>query len=369
VQDMDILKSKLIERAKDLGFPLVGITDARPFDLWAEALNKRKKTAGDVTKTTGGITAFPSHLMADAKAVVVAVRPYIPYPDQFPQGIGAYSAHYIEYPRGRKAIGELAKVIVKQGYDAISEPPLPAKAAACRAGVGTLGKNGLIYTAEYGSWVTLHIILTNAPFTSDSQLKQTSLCGDCNQCIQACPTQAIGNDGDVLPQRCLRWYMLSAEIIPVDVREKLGTRLLGCDICQKVCPRNNKRTCQVQLPGCDDTRHFDIYSMLKALVENDRGAIQGIASLIGRNYARSQRLLSGFIVAAGNMGQQKFIPLLIKTLRHPHPPIRAHSAWALGKIGGIDSKDALLNALELEENQRVIEEIERAMSEMKDNNA
>jgi len=52
--------------------------------------------------------------------------------------------------------------------------------------------------------------------------------------------------------------------------------------------------------------------------------------------------------------------LLIKTLRHPHPPIRAHSAWALGKIGGRDAMSALAEALKDETDQRVIQEIERA---------
>ncbi|WP_243426440.1 epoxyqueuosine reductase [Caldicoprobacter guelmensis] len=357
---MDILKAELIERGRHLGFPVIGITDVRPFDLWCQAVEVRKAKDSEVEGIVSRLTPSPKDLMPDAKAIVVAVHPYLPYPEKFPEGVARYSAHYVEYPRGRKAVEELAGVITQRGYKVMVEPPLPAKAAAYRAGVGTFGKNGLIYVGEYGSWVTLHLILTDAPLPCDSQPQALSLCGKCERCIHACPTYAIADDGAVLPGRCLRAYMLTSEFVPVGIREKLGTRLLGCDVCQMVCPRNSNVTRQARFPKGDHLRPFDVYALIEALVENDRKAIEAVASLIGRNYARPQRLLSSAIIAAGNFGQQKFIPLLIRTLKHPHPPIRAYSAWALGKIGGRESMNALADALEDETDKRVVQEIKRA---------
>jgi epoxyqueuosine reductase len=360
VESLDILKAELIERGKHLGFPVIGITDVRPFDLWCQAVEVRRTMDSKVKRVLSRLTPYPEDLMPDARAIVVAVHPYLPYPEEFPEGVPRYSAHYVEYPGARKAVEELARVIGQRGYKVMVEPPLPAKAAAYRAGVGTFGKNGLIYVGEYGSWVTLHLILTDAPLSCGSQPQDLSLCGECDRCIQACPAHAIADDGAVLPGRCLRAYMLSSEFVPVDIREKLGTRLLGCDICQMVCPRNSRITRQARLPEDDHLRPFDVYALIKALVENDRKSIEAVASLIGSNYARPQRLLSSAIIVAGNFGQPKFVPLLIKTLKHPHPPIRAYSAWALGKIGGRESMNALADALKDETDERVIQEIKRA---------
>nr|WP_276576419.1 4Fe-4S double cluster binding domain-containing protein [Caldicoprobacter algeriensis] len=357
---MDILKAELIERGRHLGFLVIGVTDAGPFNGWYRAVEVRKTMDREVERAVSRLAHYPKDLMPDAKAIVVAVHPYLPYPEEFPEGVARYSAHYVEYPRARKAVEELAGVISQWGYKAMVEPPLPVKAAAYRAGVGTFGKNGIIYVGEYGSWVTLHLILTDAPLPCDGQPQALSFCGECERCIRACPTRAIADDGAVLLGRCLRAYMLTSKFVPVDIREKLGTRLLGCDVCQKVCPRNSRITRQAGLPEDDHLRPFDVYTLIKALVENDRKAIEAVASLIGRNYVRPQRLLSSAIIAAGNFGQPKFISLLVKTLKHPHPPIRAYSAWALGKIGGKDSMNALADALKDETDERVIQEIKRA---------
>lgn len=361
MENVDIIKAELIGQGKRLGFPLIGFTDARPFDLWPEAVEGRKKADSRAEKFLGRLIPDPKDLMPEARAIVVAIHPYLPYPGEFPGGKARYSAHYAEYPEARKAVEELAGIISRRGYKVIVEPPLPAKAVAYRAGVGTFGKNGLIYAGEYGSWLTLHLILTDAPLPCDSQPQALSLCGGCNRCRQACPANAIVDDGVVLPGRCLRAYMLSSELVPVDVREKLGTRLLGCDICQMVCPRNNRITRQARLPEDGRLQPFDLYALIGALIENDKESIEAVASLIGKNYARPQRLLSGAIIAAGNFRQPQFVPLLIKTLKHPHPPIRAHSAWALGKIGGKEAMEALAYALKGETDERVIREIEGAL--------
>lgn len=360
MKNLDILKAELVERGRHLGFPVIGVADARPFDGWRQAVEVRKMMDSKVERAVSRLIPYPEDLMSEARAIVVAVHPYLPYVEEFPEGVGRYSAHYVEYPRARKAVEELAGIINQWGYRAVVEPPLPAKAAAYRAGVGTFGKNGLIYVEGFGSWVTLHLILTDAPLPCDSQSQDLSVCGECKRCIDACPTRAIAEDGVVLPSRCLRTYMLTSEFVPVDIREKLGTRLVGCDVCQKVCPRNLKVTRLARLPKEEHLQPFGIYTLLKAVLENNREAIETVASLIGSNYARPQRLLSSAIIAAGNLGQPKFVLLLVKTLKHPHPPIRAYSAWALGKIGGKDSMNALVDAMKNETDERVIQEIKRA---------
>lgn len=366
-ENMLALKSRLVKRGKELGFPLVGITGVQPFEMWHKALEKRMVLDPEAGKIRDRITFNPRDVMADAKAIVVAVYPYTPYSDDFPPGTGIYSAYYREYPRGRKAAGQLAEVIVKEGYDVIVEPPLPSKAAAYRSGLGWFGRNGVIYTQEYGSWVILYFILTNAPLPLDNRSQLKSLCGNCTLCVKACPTNAISDEGAVLPGRCLRNYMLTSGSVPMDMREKLQNSFLGCEICQKVCPRNRQGILQAQPPPGDEIQAFNIFSILKEWCENDRISLKHMASLIGKNYARSQRVLSAAVIIAGNSGDPEYIPLLVETLKHSYPPIRGHSAWALGKIGGQSGRDALIEALKTETDARVIQEIQNAIQNINGN--
>ena len=91
-----------------------------------------------------------------------------------------------------------------------------------------------------------------------------------------------------------------------------------------------------------------------------------MGDLIGRNYARSQNVLSTAAILAGNIKDKSYLPALERLLEHPHPPIRGHSAWAIGQIGSSSGavyyKGVLERALKDEDDTRVIEEIHRAMN-------
>ncbi len=367
MDNMMFLKSRIIEKGRQLGFPIIGITGAEPFQSWQKALEKLKDLDPEAAKIGDRITANPGDIMADAKAIVVAVYPYEPYSDDFPPGVGTYSAYYLEYPRGKEAAARLAEVIAEEGYDVVAGPPLPSKAAAYRAGLGWFGRNGVIYNREYGSWVALYLILTNASLPLDTRDQQESLCGNCTLCMEACPVNAISGDGAVLPGRCLRSCMLTSDFVPAESREKMGNMFLGCDICQKVCPRNRKGMTRARPPHSEDIQAFDILSILKGWSENNNKILEHLANLVGRNYARGQRVLSTAVIVAGNSGKQEYVPYLVKTLKHSHPPIRGHSAWALGKIGGQSGRDALIEALKTETDARVIQEIQNAIQNINGN--
>jgi hypothetical protein len=89
-----------------------------------------------------------------------------------------------------------------------------------------------------------------------------------------------------------------------------------------------------------------------------------MGALIGKNYTRAQKVLSMAVIIAGNTKDSTYVPLLGETLNHPHPPIRGHSAWALGKIGGVESMEMLERALKSETHPQVLEEIKRALGKL-----
>jgi len=357
------LKGRLINRGRELGFSIVRVTEPKPFELWSKGIQKRKELDPDTANTWDrrGMSADPKAFLPEVRSLVVAAYPYKPYPLEFQKGFGSYSAHYRVYPRSRKAAGELSKILAEEGYKAVVDPPLPAKAAALRAGVGYFGKNGLIHTEEHGSWITLHMILTDAPLPYDPPGDKLSDCGSCTACIKSCPTGAIAEDGIIIPSRCIRFHMGSSELIPVDIRDKIGPRILGCDGCQISCPRNIKSYKEAAVPPFEEIEPFDIRAILTEWKSGLKKRLERVGSLVGQNYARAQKILSMAVLAAGNSNDKSFIPLLKETLQHPHPPIRGHSAWALGKLGGEESKRILLHALEGEKDPEIKKEIQNAL--------
>ena len=118
--------------------------------------------------------------------------------------------------------------------------PVPDKVWAQRAGIGWIAKNGNVITREYGSWVFLGEILTNLALTPDTP--HTQHCGNCTRCLDACPTGAIAKPFVVDANRCIAYHTIEnrAEELPESIKPHLEGWVAGCDICQDVCPWNQR---------------------------------------------------------------------------------------------------------------------------------
>ncbi|MFN6566228.1 tRNA epoxyqueuosine(34) reductase QueG [Dendronalium sp. ChiSLP03b] len=118
--------------------------------------------------------------------------------------------------------------------------PVQDKVWAQRAGIGWIAKNGNVITREYGSWVFLGEVLTNLELESDRP--HTEHCGSCTRCLEACPTGAITQPFVVDANRCIAYHTIEnrAEKLPETVTPHLQGWVAGCDICQDVCPWNQR---------------------------------------------------------------------------------------------------------------------------------
>lgn len=126
--------------------------------------------------------------------------------------------------------------------------PIQDKVWAQRAGIGWIAKNSNVITREYGSWVFLGEVLTNLELTPDTP--HTHHCGTCTRCIEACPTNAIrlskqdnGTESFVVDaNRCIAYHTIEnrAEKLPEAIALSLQGWVAGCDICQDVCPWNQR---------------------------------------------------------------------------------------------------------------------------------
>jgi epoxyqueuosine reductase len=118
--------------------------------------------------------------------------------------------------------------------------PVQDKVWAERAGIGWIAKNSNVITREYGSWIFLGEVLTNLDLTPDRP--HTEHCGTCTRCIDACPTGAIAQPFVIDANRCIAYHTIEnrAETLPNDITPHFQGWVAGCDICQDVCPWNQR---------------------------------------------------------------------------------------------------------------------------------
>jgi epoxyqueuosine reductase len=133
----------------------------------------------------------------------------------------------------------------------IDSGPLLERDLAARAGLGWVGKNTCLINRKKGSLFFIGEILTSAPVAqddanlnsarNDAYSLTSDFCGTCRKCIEACPTGALTKERELLPKKCISYWTIESKTTPpLDLREKLNDWFFGCDICQTVCPWNQK---------------------------------------------------------------------------------------------------------------------------------
>lgn len=143
----------------------------------------------------------------------------------------------------QKRLKPLADWITASGYSAryyADTGPVQDKAWAQQAGLGWVAKNGNVITRQYGSWVFLGELVTTLALVPDRP--HTAHCGTCTRCLEACPTGAIAQPYVVDANRCIAYHTIEnrAETLPETVAPHLNNWVAGCDICQDVCPWNQR---------------------------------------------------------------------------------------------------------------------------------
>jgi epoxyqueuosine reductase len=136
----------------------------------------------------------------------------------------------------------LSAYLKPKGYK-LQKTRLPQKLLATRSGLAQYGKNNITYVAGMGSFHRPVVFISDVPCAEDSWVKPSvmELCENCNACAKACPTGAIGSDRFQLhAERCITFHNERPEDFPEWLSPAWHNSLVGCMICQKVCPANKE---------------------------------------------------------------------------------------------------------------------------------
>jgi epoxyqueuosine reductase len=243
---------------------------------------------------------------------------------------------------------------------------LSDRAVAERAGLGFVGKNCALITDEFGSWVYLGELVTNLPLPADQPVEEG--CGDCNICVDACPTGALVQGGQLNAQRCIAYLTQVKDFIPDEFRAKIGNRLYGCDTCQTVCPKNRR---------INMTHHTEFQPdpevakpLLLPLLDMSNKEFKEKFGLSSSSWRGKKPIQRNAILALAHFKDKTAIPQLSRLLESdPRPVIRGTAAWALGKIGGDEARVALDKAKEREDAPEVLAEVEKGLRIIKNHTA
>ncbi len=236
--------------------------------------------------------------------------------------------------------------------------PVLEKTWAHLAGVGWMGKNGNIITRERGSWVFLGEILLDRQIEPDGPA--TDHCGSCTRCMTACPTAAIVAPRVVDARRCISYLTIEHRgAVAPEFRASMGNWLFGCDICQEVCPWNKFAATSGEARFAPRAGNAD--PSLIEMAALDQAAFD--QRFQGSNVRRVgwTGFLRNTMIALGNGGDAGSArPALVAALAHPDAVVRAHAAWALGRIG---ERQPLREQLAREADQAVQCELRRALAD------
>lgn len=359
------LQQSIREYAHAIGIDKIGFTTAAPF-LELKNRLKRQQELGyqsgfeesDVEKRTE-----PTLLLDQAESIIAIAVAYPSKMDASPKGkkgerrgIFCRASWGMDYHVVlREKLQLLETFIATQVPDAkmrsmVDTGELVDRAVAERAGIGWSAKNCSIITPEFGSYVYLGEMITNIPFAPDTPMEDE--CKDCRLCLDACPTGALIQGGQLNAQRCIAFLTQSKKPIPEEFREKIGNRIYGCDTCQTVCPKNKGKY----------NLHQEAFTPEPQLT---KPLLTPMLKLTNRQFKESFGHMSGSwrgknpiqrnaILALAHFKEEASVPLLAELLvSDPRPLIRGTTAWALGEIATAEAIEAVQQALQTEEDPGV----------------
>ena len=380
------LGASIKAQARFLGFDDVGVVDPRTgehggfFRAWIER-GYHGQMAYLARPDTMARRDDPTQTLDRVRSAVVVAHHYDPIdPDGVPHDPAR--AVVAGYARGRDYHLELAERLHQlldwiraqvpgpvEARPYVDTGPVLERELARRAGLGWFGKNTMLIHPRRGSYFFLGVLLLDLPLEPDAPFSSKH-CGTCTRCIEACPTGALlGYDEAGAPvmdaRRCISYLTIELKgPISHELRPAMANRVFGCDICQEVCPFNERFSGGRRAGPYSARDDLDGPALI--------GFTERVLAMSGKAYQRAfadsplsrpgrRGMLRNLCVALGNWGAPQTVPVLMAALDDPQPLVRGHAAWALGRVGSAKAVEALEARRQEETDAYVLEEMRLAL--------
>jgi epoxyqueuosine reductase len=337
-------KARLVADAKAEGFDIVRVTrvDAAP-----EAAERLRQFIADGfhgemqwLEETAERRGSPRRLWPEAKSVVMLGLNYGPDGDPLASLEMKDRATISVYARNRDYHGLIKGRLkgIASRFEArtgskvkvfVDTAPLMEKPLAAAAGIGWQGKHTNLVSRDFGSWLFLGAILTDAELPPDEA--RTDHCGSCRACLDICPTNAFPSPYRLDARRCISYLTIEhTGPIPHEFRKAMGNRIYGCDDCLAVCPWNKyaQATRETKLAAREDLEA----PRLRDLVGLDDAGFRALFSASPVKRIGRDRLVRNVLYAIGNAGDAALVPLVEARLGDESALVRGAAVWALGQL-------------------------------------
>lgn len=372
------ITQRISAAALSLGFCRVGFTSIDPLTREAAALRAwlNSDRHGDMAfMQTHPRRDAPTAILREARSLVVVAMAYARDDEDAPQPHPPGHGFVARYARGAdyhlvlkdklRALSTACEAIVGRPLLArpcVDSAPLLERGYAARAGVGFVAKSTMAIVPGVGTYVLLGELVLDIDLPPTDPAP--SRCGQCTRCLDACPTRAFVSPYVLDARRCISYLTIEQQgPIPRALRPLMGNMVLGCDICQEVCPFNASPQPR---PGAPELRPLPKLRQPSLLSLLQLGAAQYRKLVAGTTWRRVSRpmLARNAAVAMGNSGDSAYVAPLIHAMQHHiHPLVRGHAAWALGQLKSAEGHAALAAALAQEQDNFVKDEILAAQSD------
>jgi len=329
------------EKARAIGFDLVGITSAQPprhtpeFQQWLSSgfHGEMGYMAKNAEKRVD-----PSKILTDVRSVVVVGLNYNAETPR--EGTRPTTARIARYAWGARDYHDVMSEKLKQLASAIDEcggpgtrslwyvdtGPILERDLAQRAGIGFIGKHTNLISRRLGTWMFVGEVLTTLELPPDEPERE--YCGSCRRCIDVCPTRAIVAPYQLDARLCISYLTIELKgAIPVELRPLIGDHVFGCDDCLDVCPWN-------RFAKFSRAREFQRREMppLTEFLSWDEQRFRDFFRGTPIFRIKRRGFLRNVCVVLGNIGDASALPALEQALADPEPLVREHAAWAIERI-------------------------------------
>lgn len=368
------LKEELIAYSKSIGVDKIGFASADPFLQLKDRLQTQQRLGyqsgfeeSDIEKRTQ-----PKRLLEGARTIISIALTYPSKMKNPPKSTkeerrgvfcrASWGKDYHDVLRERLQKIETFlqnRVPEARTISMVDTGELSDRAVAERAGIGWSGKNCAIITPEFGSYVYLGELVTTVSLEPDIPL--TEQCGTCTRCIDACPTGALVQGGQLDSQKCIAYLTQTKNFLPEQYRKKLGNRLYGCDTCQQVCPENKGKDFHLH-DEMEPDPEIAKPKLLPLLTMGNREFKEKFGHVSG-SWRGKKPIQRNAIIALAHFKDRQALPALHELMqKDPRPVIRGTAAWAIAQIGSIEEKNRLEQAKNKEIDEEVLLEIEKGIN-------